>query len=204
MDICLLTPTSSQPGDCLNADALRQRYPRPVIVAISPFGRSGPRAHWRASDLELMAAGGAMSLAGEPDGTPLRVSKPQACGWAGAHAALGALIALNKRDATGYGDLVDVSAQASVVIAAAHAPAFFDLDGVVPKRAGAFLTGRSIKGARYRVFWRCRDGWLNFIFYGGVAGRRTNERLVSRFRRSYHFAACPVTNVGSKGTLATL
>ncbi len=26
--------------------------------------------------------------------------------------------------------------------------------------------------------------------------------LVSRFRRSYHFAACPITNVGSKGTLA--
>ena len=44
------------------------------------------------------------------------------------------------------------------------------------------MTGRSITGARYRVFWPCRDGWLNFIFYGGVAGRRTNEQLVAWMR----------------------
>jgi benzylsuccinate CoA-transferase BbsE subunit len=44
------------------------------------------------------------------------------------------------------------------------------------------MTGRSITGARYRVFWPCADGWLNFIFYGGVAGRRTNEQLVAWMR----------------------
>jgi benzylsuccinate CoA-transferase BbsE subunit len=44
------------------------------------------------------------------------------------------------------------------------------------------MTGRSIKGARYRVFWPCRDGYINFIFYGGVAGRRTNEQLVAWMR----------------------
>src|SRR5215471_3855369 len=31
-----------------------------------------------------------------------------------------------------------------------------------------------------------------------------SQSLVSRFRRSYHFAARTFTNVGSKGTLATL
>ncbi len=193
-DICLLTPASSRPGNCLDADALRQRHPRLVVVAISPFGRRGRRQHWRASDLELMAAGGAMSLAGEPDGVPLRVSEPQAYGWAGAQAAVGALTALYRRDATGCGDLVDVSAQASVVIAAAHAPAFFDLNRVEPKRAGAFVTGRSIKGARYRVFWPCRDGWLNFIFYGGAAGRRTNEQLVAP-RSRIHATSCSLVRL---------
>jgi benzylsuccinate CoA-transferase BbsE subunit len=44
------------------------------------------------------------------------------------------------------------------------------------------MTGRSVKGARYRVFWPCRDGYINFIFYGGVAGRRTNEQLVAWMR----------------------
>jgi crotonobetainyl-CoA:carnitine CoA-transferase CaiB-like acyl-CoA transferase len=148
------------------------------VVAIRPFGGVGPRSAWKASDIELMAAGGAMALAGEPDGMPVRVSEPQSYGWAGAQAAIGALVALFRREATGRGDLVDVSAQASVIAALSHAPAFVDLIGIEPTRAGAFMTGRSIKGARYRVFWPCRDGYINFIFYGGVAGRRTNEQLV--------------------------
>jgi crotonobetainyl-CoA:carnitine CoA-transferase CaiB-like acyl-CoA transferase len=180
-DICLLTPASAA-GAPLDPEALRARHPRLVVVVITPFGRSGPRSGWRATDLEAMAAGGAMYLAGEPDGQPLRVSEPQAYGWVGAQAATGALVALYRRDVTGRGDLVDVSVQASVVAAIAHAPAFYDILGEAPTRAGAFMTGRSIHGARYRVFWPCRDGWLNFIFYGGVAGRRTNEQLVAWMR----------------------
>jgi crotonobetainyl-CoA:carnitine CoA-transferase CaiB-like acyl-CoA transferase len=175
-DIFLLTPSVS--SAYLDPHALRENHPRLVVVAIHPFGGVGPRSAWKASDIELMAAGGAMALAGEPDGMPVRVSEPQSYGWAGAQAAIGALVALSHRDATGCGDLVDVSAQASVVTALSHAPAFVDLLGLEPTRAGAFMTGRSIKGARYRVFWPCRDGYINFIFYGGVAGRRTNEQLV--------------------------
>jgi len=181
-DICLVTPGPGESGGAFDPDALRKAHAHLVVVAITPFGRDGPRKDWRATDLEVMAAGGAMSMAGEPDGAPLRISEPQSYSWAGAHAAMGALTALVRRQATGRGDLVEVSAQSSVVIALSHAPAFFDLNGVGPTRAGAFMTGRSIKGARYRVFWPCRDGWLNFIFYGGVAGRRTNEQLVAWMR----------------------
>jgi crotonobetainyl-CoA:carnitine CoA-transferase CaiB-like acyl-CoA transferase len=181
-DICLINPATTDWGRLITPEIVREVYPRLVVVAITPFGRTGPRKDWQASDLELMAAGGAMSLAGEPDGVPLRVSAPQSYGWVGAQAAIGALTALFRRETTGRGDLVDVSAQASVVTATAHAPAFFDLNGVVPKRAGAFMTGRSITGARFRVFWPCADGFLNFIFYGGVAGRRTNEQLVAWMR----------------------
>jgi benzylsuccinate CoA-transferase BbsE subunit len=180
-DICLLTPSS---GCCalFDPDSLRRSYPRLVVVSITPYGSAGPRSHWKGSDIEIMAAGGAMALAGEPGGTPVRVGEPQSYGWAGAQAAAGALIALYRRDATGEGDLVEVSAQASVVTALSHAPAFVDLDGPEPTRAGAFITGRSIKGARYRVFWPCRDGYINFIFYGGAAGRRTNEQLLAWMR----------------------
>jgi crotonobetainyl-CoA:carnitine CoA-transferase CaiB-like acyl-CoA transferase len=181
-------PSPQGGGECtdiaplLDPDVLRARYPRLVVVAIRPFGNAGPRSGWKGSDIEIMAAGGAMALAGEPDGMPVRISEPQSYAWAGAQAASGALIALYKREATGCGDLVEVSAQACVVTALSHAPAFVDLNGIEPTRAGAFITGRSIKGARYRVFWPCRDGHINFIFYGGVAGRRTNEQLVAWMR----------------------
>lgn len=183
-DICLLTPNTFNFGGLLERHDLRKRYPRLVVVAITPFGSIGPRRSWHATDLEVMAAGGAMALAGEPDGMPLRVSEPQSYGWAGAQAAIGALVALYRREATGNGDFVDVSAQAAVVTAIAHAPVFVDILGISPTRAGAFMTGRSVHGARYRVFWPCRDGWLNFVFYGGHAGRRTNEQLVAWMRES--------------------
>lgn len=156
--------------------------PRLIVVAITPFGLTGPKADWIASDLELMAASGAMSLAGEPEGMPLRVSAPQSYSWAGAQAAVGALTALAARARTGRGQCVDVSAQAATIVALSHAPTFVDLEGTTPTRAGPFMTGRSVKGARFRVFWPCRDGFVNFILYGGVAGRRTNTQLAGWMR----------------------
>lgn len=161
---------------------LRAANPKLIHVSISPFGRTGPRAGWRASDLELMAAGGAMSLAGEPGGMPLRVTHPQSYPWAASQAAVGAMVALMKRGATGIGDHVDISAQSAVVASIAHAPAFWDILKVNPTRAGAFMTGRSVHGAVYRVFWPCKDGFLNFIIYGGVAGKRTNEGICAWMR----------------------
>jgi crotonobetainyl-CoA:carnitine CoA-transferase CaiB-like acyl-CoA transferase len=153
--------------------------PRLIVVSVTPFGQQGPYATWRASDLEIMALSGAMSLAGEEGGEPMRVTVPQAAMWAGVEAAMGALTALAYRTASGRGQHVDVSAQAAVVSALAHAPVFWDLNGINPERAGIYVTGRSITGAKMRAFWKCRDGWINFIIYGGAAGRETNEQLVA-------------------------
>ena len=177
MVIACVRPGSGD--DLYDYDRLAAINPQVIVVAITPFGPRGPRAGWRASDLELMAASGAMSLAGEPGGLPVRVSEPQSYPWTGAQAAAGALLALNHRHVIGRGQLVEVSAQAAVVTALAHAPTFWDINRTEATRAGAFMTGRSVKGARYRVFWPCRDGWINFILYGGVAGRRTNEQLMA-------------------------
>lgn len=182
-DILIATP---EPGTSeialFDYGRLQAKNPALVLVVITPFGLAGPKAGWRATDLELMAAAGAMSLAGEPGGAPMRVSAPQAYAWAGAQASVGALIALHHRRASGRGQLVDVSAQAAIITALAHAPAFVDIAGLTPTRAGAFMTGRSVAGARFRVFWPCRDGYINFILYGGVAGRRTNGELVAWMR----------------------
>ncbi len=179
-DILIETARPGEPADDWLAPERLSALNRKLIhVSITPFGRDGPRARWRGSDLEIMAAGGAMGLAGDPDGAPLRISVPQACSWAGAHAAAGALVALSHRTAGGDGQHVDVSAQASVVVALAHAPTFFDILGETPSRAGSHITGRSVHGAIYRAFWRCQDGYINFVIYGGPAGRRTNKALVA-------------------------
>jgi crotonobetainyl-CoA:carnitine CoA-transferase CaiB-like acyl-CoA transferase len=183
VDICIETARPGDPGDAwLQPQRLSVLNPGLIHVSVTPFGRHGPRANWRASDLEIMAAGGAMALAGDPDGAPLRISVPQACSWAGAHAAAGALVALSHRSSGGDGQHVDVSAQASVVVALAHAPTFFDMLGKSPSRAGSHITGRSVNGAIFRAFWQCKDGYINFVIYGGPAGRRTNKALVAWMR----------------------
>lgn len=182
-DILIATPHSrADTAQVFDFERLSRINPRLIVVAITPFGLTGPKAGWLASDIEIMAASGAMSLAGEPDGAPLRVSVPQSYAWAGGQAAVGALTALAARGHTGHGQLVDVSAQAAVIIALSHAPTFVDILGTVPTRAGAFITGRSVAGAHYRVFWPCRNGFINFILYGGAAGRRTNEQLIAWMR----------------------
>lgn len=149
-----------------------------IMVSITPFGQYGPYAQFEASDLEIMALSGAMSLAGDEGGEPMRVTAPQTCYWAGVEAVMGALTALAYRTTTGRGQHVDVSAQAAVISAIAHAPAFWDLNGINPERAGFYITGRSVTGAKMRALWPCRDGWINFIIYGGEAGRHTNRKLV--------------------------
>jgi crotonobetainyl-CoA:carnitine CoA-transferase CaiB-like acyl-CoA transferase len=168
----------SFPPGTLSYETLRAENPKLIMVSITPFGQSGPYADFQASDIEIMALSGAMSLAGEEGGEPMRVSAPQTPYWVGVEAVMGALTALAYRSVTGRGQHVDVSAQAAVLSALAHAPAFWDLNRVNPERAGLFVTGRSVTGAKMRALWPCRDGWINFIIYGGAAGRHTNQQLV--------------------------
>jgi crotonobetainyl-CoA:carnitine CoA-transferase CaiB-like acyl-CoA transferase len=152
--------------------------PRLVFTSITPFGQTGPYSKFKASDIEIMALSGCMSLTGDPDRPPLRVTFPQSYSWTGSYAAVGALLAHYYREQTGVGQRVDVSAQAVCLWALSHAHTFWDLNRHLEKRAGSFMTGRSITGAKMRVFWPCKDGYLNFIIYGGEAGRRTNQALV--------------------------
>lgn len=162
----------------LGYDALSRSNARVILTSITPFGQTGPYSRFRASDIEIMAMSGCMSLTGDPDRPPLRVSFPQSYSWTGAYGAVGTLTAHLYRQRTGIGQQVDVSAQACLLWAFSHAHLFWDLNRQLEKRAGSYMTGRSITGARMRVFWPCKDGYLNFIIYGGEAGRKTNQALV--------------------------
>lgn len=157
---------------------LRQLNPRLVLVSITPFGQTGPYCNYKSSDLVTMAMSGLMSLIGEPDKTPLRVSLPQSPMWAGMYATAGALMAHYYREVSSHGQHVDVSMQSSMLWALANAPAFWATNRTAPARGGSHITGRSLTGARMRAIYECKDGYLNFIIYGGKAGRRSNQALV--------------------------
>jgi crotonobetainyl-CoA:carnitine CoA-transferase CaiB-like acyl-CoA transferase len=157
---------------------LSERDPALVMTSITPYGQDGPLAHAPAGDLELMAAGGAAWLTGDPDRPPVRATQPQAGPWASAYAAIGTLIAHHHRRATGVGQHVDASAQSAILPMLVHAPSFWDTVGVNPMRSGPYLFGRNVHGTAMRNVWPCRDGYLTWAIYGGPAGRQSNRALV--------------------------
>lgn len=177
-DIVIETfPPGFLEGLGLDYDALSEINPGLVMTSITPFGQTGPYKDYKGADLALMAMSGFMSLVGDPDRPPVRVTLPQSYMWTGMHAAAGTMMAYYHRVLTGEGQQVDVSAQASLLWACSIAPSFWDYNRELPKRAGAFITGRSITGAKMRAVSPCKDGYINYIIYGGPAGIRTNVRM---------------------------
>ena len=71
--------------------ALRAANPALVTVSITPFGSTGPKADWPATDLTVQAAGCQLAMTGDEDRAPVRTAVPQAFLHACADAAVGAL-----------------------------------------------------------------------------------------------------------------
>ena len=77
----------------LGYDTIRQIKPDIIMTSITPFGQTGPYAHYRATDLTLTGMGGMMRLYGDPDRPPVRISIPQAFFLGSLHGALGSVVA---------------------------------------------------------------------------------------------------------------
>ncbi|MEM7321548.1 MAG: CoA transferase [Actinomycetota bacterium] len=99
----------------LGAGDLAAANPGLVYTSISPFGQTGPKADWAATDLTLVGAGMQLNVTGDADRPPLRIPLDQAYLHASAEAASATLIALYERNRSGLGQQVDVSAQQAIL-----------------------------------------------------------------------------------------
>src|SRR3990172_12021341 len=70
----------------LGYQTLLQIKRRLILVSITPFGQTGPRAGWKATNLTAFASGGQMSLTGDPGRWPLVNGGRQAGDQAGLNA----------------------------------------------------------------------------------------------------------------------
>ena len=149
--------------------------PALIYVSITPFGQTGPRAGWAASDLVLWAAGGPLVLTGDSDRPPVRLPIPQAYLHASADAAVAALIAHHERQRSGRGQHVDVSAQQSVALAT-QSYILCDAVGHPPVRRSA---GGLVNGPlRLRLLFPARDGHVAITFLFGSAIGPFSRRLM--------------------------
>ncbi|HTO53584.1 MAG TPA: CoA transferase [Myxococcota bacterium] len=95
----------------LDPRELRREKRALVIVSLTPFGQTGPAAHWRAANLTAHAAGGILSLTGIASRPPLQNGYSQAWMLLGLNGSSAALAAYYGSLAHGEGDWLDISAQ---------------------------------------------------------------------------------------------
>ncbi len=183
----------------LDATSLQALNPRLVVCSITPFGQTGPWAHWECEDIVALALGGLLRLAGEPGEAPVAAWGNQA--WlAGAQfGSVAALAALTQRDiSSGVGQHVDVSIQEAVTMGLENAIQFLDLEGVIRQRTGSeqrqagtglfsckdgkvyFMAG----GLDSAGFWQSAANWLIESDAPGAKGLLDPEWLNADFRAS--------------------
>ena len=148
----------------LGPDALRERNPRLVYCTVGAYGHVGPLSHEAGYDSLMQAAGGLISMTGEPGRAGVRVGSSVVDQGTGTWAALGILAALLERDRTGEGSVVDVSLYETTLGYIGYHLAGYLADGTVPGGQGT----RFPMVAPYQVF-PTRDGAL--MISGG------NDRL---------------------------
>lgn len=165
----------------LDPETLLAAAPRLVYTAISAFGRTGPKAGYADCDLVVWAAGGPLDPHRDGDRPPLRISVPQAFLHASADAAAGALIAVLARHSTGRGQVVDVSAQASVGVATLARvladPVGDDHPEWHPQPvARSDQSGSGAATPNSLKKWQCRDGMVELhLSMGPASGGFTNN-----------------------------
>jgi len=116
-------------------EALRRTYPRLVTAHVSGYGRTGPYRDRKAYDLLVQCETGMVSLTGSA-AEAAKVGTPVADIAAGMYAAMGTLLALRQRDATGQGGIVDVAMLDGLGEWLGHALYFTLYGGTQPRRAG--------------------------------------------------------------------
>jgi len=153
--------------------------PNIIYASITPFGQSGPKAGYKASDLTLWASGGFLNDCGDPDRAPVWIGfGPQASFYGGAEAAIGAMTALWYRSRTGEGQFIDVSIQESTMSCNMNVLPMWDVNGVEFKRVGAvsFVAATRV---RQPIYFKCKDGLVMILALGGNDPyASSSERLV--------------------------
>jgi crotonobetainyl-CoA:carnitine CoA-transferase CaiB-like acyl-CoA transferase len=162
---------------------LQRVNPRLIVCTITPFGLDGPYRDLKMTNLTQLALGGVMAVCGydpRADGTydtpPIAPEMWQAYHIAGEYAVIAITAALNFRELTGEGDLIDLSIHEAVSTCTEVAMPTYIYNGAIVHRQ----TGRHAAESRTRPWLRrTKDGRYvkAFLFWGGRDFRVITEML---------------------------
>jgi len=143
--------------------ALSEKNPRLILLSISGYGQDGPYRERAGHDLNYIALGGVLGLAGPPDRPP-PVPAVQLADIAGGalFGAVGILAALYEREKSGRGQQIDLSMCEGALAFAIPELGNFDAAGTPPRRGGELLIG----GVACYGIYRTKDG--RFLSVGAL------------------------------------
>jgi formyl-CoA transferase len=125
----------------LGYEELSRDNPRLIMVRISGFGQTGPYRERPGFGAIGESMGGMRYITGYPDRAPVRVGISIGDSLAAMFGVIGALAALNHRQASGRGQVVDVALYEAVFAMMESMLPEYGLDGFVRERTGASLPG---------------------------------------------------------------
>jgi formyl-CoA transferase len=125
----------------LGWDALSKVNPRLVMLRVSGYGQSGPQAGKPGFAAIAEAIGGLRYLIGYPDRAPVRTGVSIGDTLASLYGVVGSLMALRHAEATGEGQVVDVSLVESVLAVTESLIPEYGADGTIRERTGSSLPG---------------------------------------------------------------
>jgi len=179
----------------LGYDTLRELNPALVYCRISGYGASGPDAHLPGYDFVMQAASGLMSITGPADGEPSKLGVAIVDVLTGLFAANGVQAALRVAEASGRGQVVDISLLESALAVLINVASGYLLTGQPPQRHG----NAHANIAPYETY-RAADGYLaigcgndrQFASLCAVLGQAAlaqDERFASNPARVQHRSA---------------
>lgn len=169
-----------------------------IYASITGFGQSGPRRDQAAYDFMIQAMGGLMSVTGErdsmPGGGPQKVGVPIVDIMTGMYTAVAVLAALNRRNATGKGDYIDIAMLDVQAAFLANQGMNHLISGKVPQRHG-----NKHPNIQPQDVFRCKDGYIalavgndgQFAKFCHAIGRSdlaADERFIKNESRVRHLA----------------
>lgn len=159
----------------LGPDKLLSFNPKLIMLRISGYGQTGPYRNRPGFGVVAEAMGGLRHLTGEPGRVPVRVGISLGDTLAALHGVIGILLALQHRNATGEGQVIDVALYEAVFNCMESLVPEYSAFGAVRGPAGSALPGIAPTNA-----YLCSDGGYALIAGNGDSIFRRLMELIGR------------------------
>jgi formyl-CoA transferase len=146
----------------LGPDKLLELNPRLVVLRISGYGQTGPYRDRPGFGVVAEAMGGLRHLTGEPGRVPVRVGVSIGDTLASLHGVIGILMALQERNRSGRGQVIDVALYEAVFNCMESLLPEYSTFGAVRGPAGSALPGIAPTNA-----YLCSDGGYAIVAGNG-------------------------------------